>query len=261
MYPNFFCEVCNIQLNSENQYATHVQGQKHLKRTSLLPPRNDVIKEELQEPSFADDVDMELEEAFSTFSDQPKIFRCPVCIDFVTSDPLMSKQHSESVEHENNLKREVGIFLQDRVPIESCFKPFAVADETSTEASLHNERKLFKCFDCNITRRSRIQLSAHFNSKMHRRTSFPPSTICSDTIAETQLPPIDIEIPAMPPIEERLQTARNHSFTCGFHYHDSFTKFPLELKIDLLSSHFAFIGKNEPIPDLRMLLVDSVNAE
>ena len=256
MYSNYFCSVCRIQLNSENQFTTHVQGRPHQKRASLLPTATGLNLVEAASNSFTEDVDIESEEAFSTFSDQPKLFRCPVCSDFVSSDPLESKQHSESVEHLNSLKREVGIFLQDRVPIESCFETYASADETSTEGSSNHERKLFRCSDCNITRRREGQMLSHYNSKMHQRITMTSPSVSSD---ETTSLPIDIEVPKMPPVEERLRTARNHSFTCGFHYHDSFTKFPLNLKVGLLSSHLAFIGKDEPIPDLRMLLVDSEN--
>lgn len=259
MYPNFFCTVCNIQLNSENQFTTHVQGQRHLKRVSLLSPQKKLVKEDQAVQSFTEDLDFEYEETFSTFSDQPKLFRCPVCISFVTSDPLQSKQHSESAEHLESLKREVGIFLQNRVPIDSCFETSVNEEDTSADGSLNHERRSLKCSDCHITRRSRASLLTRSNSKMHQRTSSASSGVCDDGTMSPSW--IDIEVPPIPPVEERLQIVRDHSSTRGFHYNNSFAKFPLPLKIGLLSSHLAFIGKDEPIPDFRMLLVSSVNAK
>ena len=65
-----------------------------------------------------------------------------------------------------------------------------------------------------------------------------------------------VQLAASPSVAERLQTARQHSYGCKFTYDDSFSSFPLDLKIGLLSSHLAFVGKDEPVPDLCALLKD-----
>ena len=323
MHPKFFCTVCSIQLNSENQFVNHENGQRHLRRAALAlkPTPSSPVKEypkQVPVQSFAEDVNIECEASFAIISSSaaanetlPVPFKCPVCTDFITSDALLSQQHAESREHHDNLKRETDIFLQNTMPIKSCFETLASADsaeeaiDVSTEQELNeldHQSTLFRCRNCDVVRRGRAQMSTHLNSKKHRKIVDPGSQPAESSVSrfdlneaanrcEAFLVPANAgsegkktqyKCPdccnfkcssalkllahfesenhlksvcsgdnsnAVTSVEERLQAARNHSFTCGFQYHESFPKFPLNMKVSVLGPHLAFIGKDEPVPD------------
>ena len=50
-------------------------------------------------------------------------------------------------------------------------------------------------------------------------------------------------------VDKRIEKAWNHPTICGYNYDESFSTFPVKKKIDVLSPHFAFIGKDESMPD------------
>lgn len=52
------------------------------------------------------------------------------------------------------------------------------------------------------------------------------------------------------PVEKRVENAWKHETMCGYEYSDSFPQLSLSDKIEALNPHFAFISKDEPIPNL-----------
>ena len=50
-------------------------------------------------------------------------------------------------------------------------------------------------------------------------------------------------------VEKRVEKAWNHQTICGYTYDDSFSQLTVEEKIEVLSPHFAFLGKEDPIPN------------
>lgn len=50
-------------------------------------------------------------------------------------------------------------------------------------------------------------------------------------------------------VEERVAKAWNHQTICGYNYDDFFPKLSVEEKIETLNPHFAFIGKDDPMPN------------
>jgi hypothetical protein len=50
-------------------------------------------------------------------------------------------------------------------------------------------------------------------------------------------------------VDERIGKAWNHQTICGYVYNESFSSLSLKKKIEVLSPHFAFIGKDDPMPN------------
>ena len=55
-------------------------------------------------------------------------------------------------------------------------------------------------------------------------------------------------------VDKRIEKAWNHQTICGYNYDESFSSLPVNKKIEVLSPHFAFIGKDDPMPNFVMYL-------
>lgn len=155
----YFCTICDIQMNSSTQLATHIKGRAHQKR----------LVKATQAETFTKDIDIDGDDMFSIVSSKGVPYQ---------QDPQMYGS-------------------EDDVTL-------PVASSSDKEQQQVTQKKPF-----------------------------------NNAVPDVELPPI----------EERLQSARNHSPTCNFQYDESFKSFPLVLKVKSLSSQVAFIGKDEPVPD------------
>ena len=55
-------------------------------------------------------------------------------------------------------------------------------------------------------------------------------------------------------VEKRIELVWNHPTKCGYEYAVSFAELSLSDKVSALSPHFAFISKDDPIPNLAQYL-------
>ena len=99
-----------------------------------------------------------------------------------------------------------------------------------------------------------IPMEAHLNDKPHldnlMRSNLKKLPLEQLTISSPTLPP-QPEIQLIPTIvEKRVEKVWNHPTICGYTYDDSFSQLTTDEKIEILSPHFAFLGKEDPIPNL-----------
>ena len=100
-----------------------------------------------------------------------------------------------------------------------------------------------------------IPMEAHLKGKPHNKSlmknNFEKLTLGQLTISTPpRSPPPRPKINLIPTsVEKRVEKAWNHQTICGYTYDDSFSQLTVEEKIEVLSPHFAFLGKEDPIPN------------
>lgn len=98
-----------------------------------------------------------------------------------------------------------------------------------------------------------IPMQAHLNGKSHQKkvklrgsASLNGSSLAQSPIRIFTQPKQSYQIP----VEERVENAWKHTTMCGYEYNDLFSQLSVNAKIEELNPHFAFISKNDPIPNL-----------
>lgn len=104
-----------------------------------------------------------------------------------------------------------------------------------------------------------IPMQAHLSGKQHKKkllNNLPVKNVSTlevgnvfSSSTKLSLNPSFSSGPKMS-VEERVEQAWKHVAICGYEYDDSFATLSVDNKITALSSHFAFISKNDPIPSL-----------
>jgi hypothetical protein len=91
----------------------------------------------------------------------------------------------------------------------------------------------------------------HLNGKNHlknlktfpgRKLEFEPMTNAAPT------PKVNYHHSSLT-VDERIEKAWNHETICGYDYDQLFSNLSIERKIEELNPHFAFIGKDDPMPN------------
>ena len=102
----------------------------------------------------------------------------------------------------------------------------------------------------------------HLIGKPHQRSVTRNKLLMESPSKKTRVdnsevhPPVkcaSFQLPSSP--EKRVAKAWKHPIACGYKDDDSFTLLPLEVKIAALSPHFAFISKDDKIPNLIQYLI------
>ena len=217
MSGQYSCAICNIQLNSETQLVAHIKGQKHQKR---LGTTNEILVPPTTAQLFNEDINMENNTVFTSFEDQSS-----VSVDSPMCNQSLPNQHYQIAQYSNNLELEDASLLNISLTSSCC------QDSQSLCVNPHpgSVKIMAPSADKNDEQVAPVEPSESINA-------------------------LPMQITALPTVEERLRIARDHSHVCDFKYDESFPKFPLDFKLGLLHTHLAFIGKDEPIPDLHALL-------
>ncbi len=91
----------------------------------------------------------------------------------------------------------------------------------------------------------------HLNGKSHLKNLkiFPGRKLAFEQITiSAPAPKVNYRQSSLT-VDERIEKAWNHQTICGYNYDDFFSNLSIERKIEELNPHFAFIGKDDPMPN------------
>ncbi|XP_057373569.1 uncharacterized protein LOC130694513 [Daphnia carinata] len=240
--PEFFCGPCNIQLNSKFQWDQHLTGGKHMRAAALKQPQT---------------VDLSAAIALPDGN-----YRCKICNDFVGSGRIPFEQHVIGQKHMKNVQRatESPIQSPSSSPLKASPLPSTPilksvsTPETATDFSLAMVQPdgSYKCKVCvDFTCTGPIPMEAHLKGKSHLKNWNKSHLVESLPFEQLNLSsPNRIDsIPIDSTADERVEKAWNHQTMCGYSYDECFPSLSVGEKIEVLNPHFAFIGKDDPMPN------------
>ncbi|KAI9556511.1 hypothetical protein GHT06_016300 [Daphnia sinensis] len=241
--PEFFCHQCNTQLNSKQQWDQHLTGGKHMRAAALKLPQA---------------VDLSAAIALSDGS-----YKCKFCNDFVCSGLIPLEQHVTGQKHMKNVQRATESPIQSSSsspvkspPLSSISVMRKVSTtETATDLSLAMVQPdgSYKCKICiDFTCTGPIPMEAHLKGKSHFKNLIRNRLVESLPFEQLNISPPNQRVDSIPnylTVEERIEKAWKHQTICGYTYDDSFPSLSVGEKIEVLNPHFAFIGKDDPMPN------------
>lgn len=192
------------------------------------------------------------------------VFKCKSCEDFTCTGRIPFEQHIVGQKHLKNVQRskesspksnsEASSLVVKSPTLTVPTSPAsAVVAANMSDALLQPDGITYKCKMCeDFFCSGPIPMEAHLKGKLHLKNVARKLPMIEHlSIASPQRPKIDlITTTSVISVEDRVEKAWKHQTICGYTYDDSFSQLPLETKIQNLSPHFAFISKDEPIPNL-----------
>lgn len=190
-------------------------------------------------------------------------YKCKTCNDFECSGFIPFEQHLRGQKHMKNIQRakESPIQSSSSSPVKSLPLPSTPligkvsTPETATDASLAMVQSdgSYKCKVCvDFTCTGPIPMGDHLKGKSHlknfNRYRLVESLPFEQLNISTPNRKIDF-IPNALTVDERVDKAWRHQTICGYSYDESFPSLSVGEKIEVLNPHFAFIGKDDPMPN------------
>ncbi|KAK4015925.1 uncharacterized protein LOC116925700 [Daphnia magna] len=239
----FFCGPCNIQLNSKLQWDQHLIGGKHMRAAALTQSQS---------------VDSSAAIALPNGN-----YKCKTCNDFECSGFIPFEQHLIGQKHMKNIQRakESPIQSSSSSPVKSLPLPSTPpirkvsTPETATDASLAMVQSdgSYKCKVCvDFTCTGPIPMGDHLKGKSHLKNFNRNRPVESLPFEQLNISTPNRKIDFIPnalTVDERVDKAWRHQTICGYSYDESFPSLSVGEKIEVLNPHFAFIGKDDPMPN------------
>ncbi|KZS05827.1 Uncharacterized protein APZ42_030816 [Daphnia magna] len=171
-------------------------------------------------------------------------YKCKTCNDFECSGFIPFEQHLIGQKHMKNIQRakESPIQSSSSSPVKSLPLPSTPpirkvsTPETATDASLA----------------SPIPMGDHLKGKSHLKNFNRNRPVESLPFEQLNISTPNRKIDFIPnalTVDERVDKAWRHQTICGYSYDESFPSLSVGEKIEVLNPHFAFIGKDDPMPN------------
>ncbi|XP_046638290.1 uncharacterized protein LOC124316402 [Daphnia pulicaria] len=244
----FYCAHCKIQMNSTSQWDAHVIGGKHMRAVTMNQPLA---------------VDMSAAIVLPNGN-----FKCKSCDDFECSGHIPFEQHLTGKKHLKNVQRgkestqfntavksplygqrQPTTLVHSPPAMKSGSLPIALADVSSALLQPDGSYKCKVCVD--FTCSGPIPMQDHLNGKSHLKNlkTFPGRKFTFEQMnISAPTPKVNYRQSSLT-VDERIEKAWNHQTICGYNYDEFFSNLSIEKKIEDLNPHFAFIGKDDPMPN------------
>lgn len=190
-------------------------------------------------------------------------YKCKTCNDFECSGFIPFEQHLIGQKHMKNIQRakESPIQSSSSSPVKSLPLPSTPpirkvsTPETATDASLAMVQSdgSYKCKVCvDFTCTGPIPMGDHLKGKSHLKNFNRNRPVESLPFEQLNISTPNRKIDFIPnalTVDERVDKAWRHQTICGYSYDESFPSLSVGEKIEVLNPHFAFIGKDDPMPN------------
>lgn len=163
---SFYCEPCNLKLNSKLIYKQHLEGIKHKKKLNQIELINQYNKEQSVFNNINLNTTLNNQNANLTTTKNQPTFRCDYC-DLSLTSQINYDQHMSGRNHRKKVE------LLSRNNNQPNHSPSSITIQSliqsATNQDQNNNNNSYNCGICQMSMSGKDQLAAHLIGKKHMK--------------------------------------------------------------------------------------------